>query len=83
MQQVDWDGTFSQGDQDVRTEPLGPGDIETVEMLAYASDGSVSFTRHQGAIIDRASRSMNLYSRNADGDWELVREWVWRLHEPE
>lgn len=82
-QQVGWDGTFSQGDQPLRTEPLGPGGIETVDMLAFSQNGSVSIIRHQGVIIDSRSHSMDVYGRNAEGDWELVREWVWRLHEPE
>jgi hypothetical protein len=83
MQQVGWDGTFSEGEHAVRTEPLRSGDVETVDMLAFAPDGRVTAIRHQGVIIDRTSHSMDVYGRNADGEWELEREWVWRLVEAE
>lgn len=82
-QQVSWDGTFTAGEQVLRTDPMQAGDVVNVDMIEYAADGQAKITRHRGEFIDARTHRMDVYERDETGEWSLVREWVWRLADTE
>ena len=76
-QQVGRGGGYIHGEAPARTQPLGLGEIERLDAMLYARNGSAKMTRHENTFATQ-SHNANVYERGVDGAWELKRQWHWK-----
>ena len=75
-QQIGGDGTYLYGERDP-----GKGKREILDMLLYGADGKMKIIRHDTLFVDADTQESDVYERDAQGGWKLMRQWVWRMHD--
>ncbi|NNE04943.1 MAG: hypothetical protein HKO64_11275 [Xanthomonadales bacterium] len=79
FQQIGISGAYIHGEHPVRRQALAFGEVERLDTMMAAPDGSSKMTRHENTFHENGTHQANVYEQGEDGEWVLANQWDWRL----
>ena len=73
MEQTGGNGVYFRGELD-----LPEGNAQVENGLVFLPNGMIRSVRDRHIYIDERTRNAQVFERDAQGNWEIMREWVWR-----